>query len=398
MNSEEVGLLARAEDLAPLFAEQASIGESLGRLSEPTVRALRDNGFLSLMVPRCLGGVEATTIGALRVIEALSAADGSTGWVAMASGLCVAAAGAFLEENAAREIFKDGHAPLIAGHGAPNGKAIIEGGGFRLSGDWRYGSGVLNADYVHSGAIIYEGEKPRLTESGQPEIRIFVTKPSDANFDGNWNVLGLKATGSVDYKMRDVYVPASYTHRQNVMAPLRGGSFYTIGLLGFALIAHTGFAMGVGRRVLDEIAKYARTHAGSAGPLRTSERFHDGYALAEAHCRGAGALVYETWRDIEATISRGEPMTTRQVTLARLALRHATDAAANAAIFGYREAGGTSLREGPLQRCFRDIHAGTQHLHTSSLVFTECGRELAGMAEGETWGRFGLSKGDAAIR
>ena len=391
-------LLEKAREFAPLFASQSSANEALGRLGDVTMDAVRRGKFLSLLVPKAFEGAEASPVEALQVIEALCQADGSTGWVVMAAGLSIAAASAFLEDEAAEELFGNGRFPLIAGHGAPNGKAVAEGNGFRLSGQWRYGSGVRNAEYIHSGAIIYDDGKPRLTAAGHPEVRIFITRHDEAVFDDKWDVLGLRGTGSVDYTMSDVFVPESFTHPQSVRAPKRGGSLYTMGLLGFALIGHTGFALGLGRRALDEVARYAREHEGSPSSLRTSERFHTGYASAEAHLRAAHALVYETWRDIEASLDRGEGMSNRQITLARLSLRHVTDMAAEAATFAYREAGGTSLRDGPLQRCFRDIHAGTQHLHTSSLVFAECGRELAGLAQGEMWGRFGLSKGESQLR
>ena len=391
-------LLEKARELAPELDVQAVVNDSLGRLGEPTMDLLRKGNFFSLLAPKSFGGQEASPTEALQVVEALSAANASAGWVVMAGGLSIGAAGAFLPDDAVEELFGGGRFPLIAGHGAPNGKAFVEGNGFRLSGAWQYGSGVLNADYIHSGATIYENGKPRLTAAGQPEVRIFVTKKEDATFDTTWNVLGLRGTGSVDYTMSDVFVPDEFSHLQSIRVPRRGGPVYTVGLLGFALIGHTGFALGIGRRALDELAAYARDRKGPTGPLRASERFHTGFAAAEAQFRAARALVYETWRDVEATLERGDGMTTRQITLARLSLRQITDASAEVATFAYREAGGTALREGPIQRCFRDMHAATQHLHVSAPIFQECGRELAGMAEGETWGRFGLSKGDPLLR
>jgi alkylation response protein AidB-like acyl-CoA dehydrogenase len=389
--NEGNSMLEKARALEAVFSAQAPVNEAQGRLSEPTMQALRSGDFFTLIAPRCLGGAESSAVQALEVVEALCAADGSTGWVVMAASLAIAAAGVYLEDSAVQTLFGGGRVPVIAGHGGPNGKAIAEAGGFRLSGAWRYGSGVLNADYLHSGAVIYDGDKPRMGPNGQPETRIFITRPQDAVFKGGWDVLGLRGTGSVDYDMNGVHVPEAFTHRQYLAQPRRGGNFYVIGMLGFALIGHTGFALGVGRRALDEIARYARGHESPAGALRASERFHSAYATAEAHYRAARALVYETWRDIDAATARGEAMSTRQITLARLALRHVTDMAANAAEFGYREGGGYALRDSPIQRCFRDVHAGTQHLHTSSRVFQECGRELAGMAQGEQWGRFGLA-------
>lgn len=387
---DDASLLETARHLAPLLDAEAPANEAKGALSDRAVALLRSGGFFSLMIPRCYGGVEAGAVEALEIIEELSRADGCTGWVVMAAGLATGTAAVFLDQPAADALFGQDHHPIIAGHGGPNGKAIVAGKGFRLSGNWRYGSGIKHADYIHSGAIVIEDGKPRLTRSGQPEIRIFVTPARDCQLDGGWNVLGLKATGSVDYAITDLFVPAEYSHPPGVLEPKRGGNFYRIGLLGIAVIGHTGFALGVGRRALDEIAAFARGQVSPTGPLRDSESFREHYATAEAQFRAARALIYETWHEVETTIARGDPMTTRQITLARLAMNHVTSVAATVAAFAYKAGGGVALREGPLQRCFRDINAGTQHLHASPIVLRECGRELAGFAEGKVWGRFGL--------
>jgi alkylation response protein AidB-like acyl-CoA dehydrogenase len=160
--------------------------------------------------------------------------------------------------------------------------------------------------------------------------------------------------------------------------------------LGIAVIGHTGFALGVGRRALDEIAAFAREQSGPTGRLRDSDSFREQYGSAEAQYRAARALVYDAWADIERSVERGDTMSTRQITLARLAMSHATSVVADVAYFAYRTGGGVALRDGPIQRCFRDIHAGTQHLHAHPLILRECGRELAGLAEGQVWSRFGL--------
>jgi hypothetical protein len=46
---------------------------------------------------------------------------------------------------------------------------------------------------------------------------------------------------------------------------------------------------------------------------------------------------------------------------------------------------GTSLREGTLQRLFRDVHTGAQHITVSPRVLQACGRELAGLAGECVW-------------
>jgi hypothetical protein len=53
--------------------------------------------------------------------------------------------------------------------------------------------------------------------------------------------------------------------------------------------------------------------------------------------------------------------------------------------FVYRTAGTLALRSGTIQRLFRDMHAGTQHIVAAPPVMRAAGRELAGLAEGKTW-------------
>jgi alkylation response protein AidB-like acyl-CoA dehydrogenase len=198
-------------------------------------------------------------------------------------------------------------------------------------------------------------------------------------------VLGLRATGSIDYTIEDAFVPEAYTHFATTETPLRGGSLYTIGIIGFAGMCHSGWACGIGRRLLDELAEYVRSKAGRAGTLADSDGFQEQYAKAEGEYRAARALVYETWADIDATLTRGDKLSVRQHTLMRLGLAHATWAAQGVAAFAYQAMGTTALRAGTVQRLFRDMHAGTQHVTSSPPVFASIGRELAGLADGKRW-------------
>ena len=78
-------------------------------------------------------------------------------------------------------------------------------------------------------------------------------------------------------------------------------------------------------------------------------------------------------------------MSVRQHTLVRLAMTHVTWAAHDVAMFVYKSAGTSALRASTIQRLFRDMHAGTQHVIASPPVYQALGRELAGLAEGHTW-------------
>jgi len=190
-----------------------------------------------------------------------------------------------------------------------------------------------------------------------------------------------------------VFVPEAYTHSPSTTVPNQGGSFFRLGLLAMTSIGHSGFALGIGRRALDELAALMRKKTPRRGflpPVAETEHFQEGFGAAEASYRAARAFLYEVWGEIRDTLERGDSMTTRQMTLSRLALNHVTSAVAEICAFAYREGGGVALRESALQRCLRDMYAGTQHFLTTPTILRECGRELAGLAEGKVWNLLGL--------
>jgi alkylation response protein AidB-like acyl-CoA dehydrogenase len=380
------GLLEKAKELSSLLNSEAEAGEVAGELTPAVVDALHETGLWRMWTPRVLGGLEARPVESLQIIEELCHADGSTGWVLMAAGLATGTGGAYLGEAAVERIFGGERAPIIEGQGTPNGRATVEDGGFVLSGKWSYGSGVKHCDFIHTGAIVCETDGSfRLLPDGSPEVRVFVLPREQVELGANWDVLGLRATGSIDYSIEPTFVPEEYTHLSPTETPLRGGALYTLGIPGFGAIGHSAFAMGVGRRILDELAGLVQAGIARPGQNAENAHFQTEFGAAEAKYRAARAFVYETWNDIEATLERGDALTTRQRTLARLALNHVTWAVAEVCSFAYVAAGGLSLRQSTIQRYFRDMHAGTQHFVVGQPVLRECGRELLGLAPGKVW-------------
>jgi alkylation response protein AidB-like acyl-CoA dehydrogenase len=369
-------LVARAKSVADIADRYADEGDKLGRLAEPVVEALHREGLLGMWVPRSIaGGAELDPVSSLQVVESVAYGDPSAGWVLMAASLAIGTGAAYLEDSAVSELFSGSHLPVIAGQGTRPGKAVPAPGGFMLSGSWSFASGIKHGTHIHTLGII--------ESTGEP--RIFVLPVGKATLIDNWDVMGLRATGSIDYKIDDVFVPEAYTHFAVTEAPKRGGTLYTIGIIGFAVICHSGWACGIGRRMLDELSTIVRSKIGRSGSMADSDAFQEDYAKAEMTYRSARALVYEIWQDAANSLRQGDKLSVRQNTLLRLAMANATWSAQEVAAFVYKTAGTVALRAGTLQRLFRDMHAGTQHITSAPPAIRATGRELAGLATGKRW-------------
>jgi alkylation response protein AidB-like acyl-CoA dehydrogenase len=381
-----------ARRLQPLVASEADEAERLRHLTDATVAAFREAELYRMLLSRELGGPELPWVEAMEVLEAIGLADGSASWCLMVGALQMGGAGAYLPDAGVATVFAHAKDPMIAGQGIPNGVARPIAGGYRIDGDWSYGSGIHHADFVHTGCILLDGDdQPVLNEYGIPEVLICHVHRKDIELKDNWDVLGLRATGSYDYSIRNLEVPTEMVHPLGVRAPRRGSYQYTLGLIGLTAWGHTGFALGVGRHALDEIAKLARTKANVFGLIGEGASFQERYARAEATYRGARELCYAAWTDICETLARERPAGLEQIALIRLAMRHVHEVVSDVCTFAHIAGGGVSLRPSALQRCYRDIHAATQHILLSDQLLQDAGRVLMGLAsEGAQWTMIGL--------
>lgn len=372
-------VIRAAEGLHELVDSFGEVNDREGRIAEPVVDQLYATGAVYVFTPRALGGAEMTPREGMDLFRMLSYADPSTGWNTMALGLATGLAGAFFDADTARELFSTPRVG-IAGQGTKPGKAVPVDGGYLLSGAWNFASGIKHATHLHTAAVD--------TATGQP--RFFIVPVEQVTFLENWDVLGLRGTGSIDYALDNTFVPANYSYPTLSTEPVTGGDLYRIGIGNFATINHGGWALGVGRRLLDELSAFVRRRAATPGGIASSDAFHEQYANAEVRLRAAKAFVYEVWEEIEATLARGDAIPLRLETLNRVALNNATWSVQEIATFVYKSAGSEALRSGIIQRLFRDVHAGTQHISSSPPIMQSAGRELAGLAEGQCWVHFTL--------
>ena len=290
-------LLAEAQRLEALIDEHAAEGDERGRLSDPVVDALHDARIFGMWVPKELGGSELDPVSSLKVIDQLTYADPSTGWVDD-GGLAGDRHRCRLPGRpGVEEIFGGERFPVIAGQGTRPGTAVAQDGGHLLSGSWQFASGIKHSGFIHTLGVV----------EGTGEPRIFVLPVEQATLIDNWDVMGLRATGSIDYEIDSVFVPEHFSHFAVTETPERGGDLYRLGIINIAGICHSGWALGIARRLIDELAKMVQAKAGRPGALADNQSFQEGFARAEGIRRAARALIFETWTDVtrDARARRG---------------------------------------------------------------------------------------------
>lgn len=378
-------MLTAARAVTDVVEREAAASEAARTLTQPVVDALHDAGLFRLMTPRDLGGEEADLATVLAVYEEVTRADASTGWSLLANATTTGFAGAFLGDRAVKAMFGGDADPVHAGQFAPRGTSVACDGGYVVSGRYSFGSGCAHAGWMGGGTIeLDEQGTPVISERGIPVIRAFFVPAAGVELLGNWDVMGLCGTGSYDYAVPEQTVDESFTFRLVEDEPQRGGPLYRLGVLGLTAAGHAAFALGVGKRALEELLTIVagKQRLGATIPLREQQLFRHELGMHDAALRAARALVFESFDDAQSTLERGDDATPLQRQRLRQATTYATRVAVDVVRFAYTAAGTDALRPSVLQRCFRDMHAATQHIFVDPDTMTETGRLL--VDEGST--------------
>jgi len=363
------GLVEAAEGLQELVEAHADKGEQGRRLPKRLVQALRDAQLFRMCVPAAYGGPEADPITMVSAIEKIAIADGAAGWCTMIAST-TSSMSLFLEPEIARSIYGD---PKIITGGvyAPNGRAVRDGDGWRVTGRWQWGSGSQHCNYLTGGSVTDDGE-----------FHLMFLDIADVTIHDTWYSTGLKGTGSNDFSVDGAYVPVGRS-----VQPLLGKRQVDCNLAAFpnfSLLASgvAAVSLGVARHAIDEFTELAQGKRPlfSSRTLSQSGSAQAELAKAEATLRSARAFLHDELAQAWASSTTGDRIDVATRARIRLACVHAAQSAAHATDVVYTLAGGTSVFEtSPLQRCLRDAHVATQHLMVSPRLYETLGRMFFGI-------------------
>ena len=375
--------LDRVRELAPEIAKRSEEIERGRRVPLDLLQDLVDVGCFRMLVPSAYGGSEMSLHDALRVIEELARADGSTGWTVMI-GASTPAVFSLLPKATFDEIYADGPDVIGGGALAPKGRAEVVDGGYRVSGQWPFASGCQHCRWlVVQGVVIRDGA-PTLMPNGMPEMvaAVFPADGGGVEIVDTWTVAGLRGTGSHDIRVDGAFCPQERAARMFGGTPCLESQAFLIPPIAQLGAFVAAVAVGIAAGAVDDLAALAQGGKRPAfSPRRVAESplFQARLGEADMTLRAARALLYAEVDGAWERVGSGEQLALLDRARLRAMAPRVTSLAVQAVDAAYTAAGGSSLYDSsPLQRRLRDIHALTQHAAVSSDFYAVSGALLAG--------------------
>ncbi len=207
----------------------------------------------------------------------------------------------------------------------------------------------------------------------------FVVPSDRVEITGNWDVMGLRGTGSFDYTIAEQFVEEGRSFGLFDDEPRCGGGVYRLGVVAFAGIGHAGWALGVARRALDEIQgilSSGRSRIGG-GQMRDDQVIQRAFSENTLALRSVRLLTHDTIGNIVQRLDGGDPMTKAMQDELVSAVTYQTNVCMDVVRWSYMTAGSAGLRNpSVLQRCFRDMCVGAQHIYVDPRCYDEMGKGL----------------------
>jgi 3-hydroxy-9,10-secoandrosta-1,3,5(10)-triene-9,17-dione monooxygenase len=198
--------IERATTLAVELARQAAETEAARQVRDEAMQALYREMLLRHFQPERYGGDGAPWGLQFDIGRVLAQGCPSTSWIAtvVAANNCYACR---FPSTVQEEIFGDGPDVLVANASVQKDVQIVpDGDGYRLSGRWKFASGIDHADWILIAGTLS-------TADGSPtEARQFMLVPArDWIVEDTWFVSGMRGTGSKDIFVDGAFVPAHRT-------------------------------------------------------------------------------------------------------------------------------------------------------------------------------------------
>lgn len=367
------GLLDAIQRVAPLIRERRDEFDKLRRLPDDIFETLAAAGLFRLWLPQAIGGPELSPFEFMSLVEAASALDGSVGWL-VGNGGGMSRVGGYVSKAVARDWFSDRRAFVAAATGAVGTATRVEGG-YRVAGRWPFGSGAHHASLFMALAA-EEPEAARLCcYIGREDVTIL----------DNWHVSGLRGTGSCDFEVRDVFVPAAHVHPFLELRPSDPGLVYRMPPVSVFAWTISAVPLGIARGAIGAFVELASRKGSLSGAalLRDRELVQATVGRAEAMNRAARAFLVDSMTELMAATDIGGERLVKARAILRMAGTCAAETAVGIVDMLAANAGSVSIFETcALERAVRDARAAARHVAISPNNYVVGGRLALGLDPG----------------
>jgi alkylation response protein AidB-like acyl-CoA dehydrogenase len=371
----------RVTALKPMISEHAAEAERLGYPHPKVWDAIRATGFFYHFVPKKYGGCEFGVEDFFLTSRVIAEACASTGWAAtfLVEHNWIAS---LYPEKAQEEFFANGRYLMAPAVSTPPGMATRVPGGYKVTGRWRYGSGVMHSDRCIGQALVQGDDKP--------DLHWMAFSLSDAQVLDTWHVQGLVATGSNDIVVNDLFVPEHMVVRTSDMqngttpgAKIHSNPIYRMPSTGFLALVTSAPGIGAARGAVEIFRERLKTRKVVGTQTILSEKPNMQIMLAKADIMVSTAelLLQTCAREVFELATRGETKNAaaRMEIVARncYAARVARDA-----VRLIIDNSGSSVHylTDPLQRISRDVNVVCSHLiQDFESLAEQHGRSLLGL-------------------
>ncbi|ENX21748.1 hypothetical protein F892_00986 [Acinetobacter vivianii] len=355
--------------------ERACTGEfdNQAYVSQDIIDKLKQIGVYRALVPKRFGGNEWSPKQFCELIEQLSKADGSVGWVA-SFGMSPAYLGS-LPEATLEQLYKDSPDIVFAGGIFPPQPAEITDAGVVVSGRWKFSSGCMGAD------IVGVGISPQKDNEAQGLPRMAVMPANKAQIDMTWDTVGLKGTGSHDLVVKDVLVAKEWTFIRGEPSKLPE-PFFKYPSLSLATQVLTVVGIGVAAAAIEEFQKLAPGKSSITGGAEIANRPVTQYefAQAEAEFKAARVWFYDTMQIVWNEVLAGRIPSAEQISDMRLSCTHVARVCARVTRKIQMLAGMTAIyTHNPFSRFVNDTNVVTQHAFMGDATLQNAGLVSFGM-------------------
>ena len=374
-------LLQTVEDMLPEIRDAAAEIDAQRTLPKWLVQKMADAGVFRMLLAEEHGGLEAGPVTTSKVIERISSASGSVGWVAMIFSATAHWVAGYLDAGVSREVFPVNSSVTLAGTQVPHGRAVKTEGGWRLTGQWPFASGCHHADWLSTGSWMYDGNKPMMEDNGSPMWRLFLSLASSCKILDTWHTTGLRGTGSHDYTLEDIFVPDRLVIKHPAQdRPHRSELHYAYPGISVAMMS--AVSLGIAQAALDGLKELFREKVDRRNnrPVFGDLEKQGELAKTDFLVGSAKSYLYDNLGEIWGRVQEGEQVPMDLRGRLRTACTSVVTASVQAVDLAYASAGATSIyASSNLERCFRDVHTAAAHAFVRPATMADGGKLLLGL-------------------